>query len=383
MHTRSDSSRLQTRIGIPTAAGRVSIVRSLGTRDARVAAVLSEKAQALADSLPEKDWLKTKRLVEDIFIASGFPPPQIVRDALPVLRLILPFAQDYVARKDAKVKSGALSQAHFNLLQRCVLHFARNHESMELSAFKGHHLQSWADSLTVAGLAEGSVRNQLSVLSAMFGFALDMGFIAANPCAVVEVKKSSAEVLRMEMPDGDFEILRGYLQRAGEKDWLTAAMVMRYAGLRLVDACHLSAAGVTWQGDACLLCLTPGKTDTPEVLPVFDPLSGYLRAMAVASGPLAPSLASLSSSALSKQFTRLCDDARLNPHFIKLPSGRQYRRVSAHSLRHSFVTWLVRLGVPEDLRMKMSAHVDEESHRGYDHVTGLRLHQQLSSYFKQ
>lgn len=378
MHTRPDSSRIQTRVGISTPDGRIPLVRSLGTRDTSQAAAVSEKAQALADVIPSGDWLKTKRLVEDIFIASGFPAPSIVRDTMPVLRMILPFAQEYIARKRREV----LSKSHVDLLSRCLLHFARNHESMELPQFKGQHIQTWVDNLIASALAPGSVRNQLSALNAMFEFAKDMGHISFNPCAAVIVPESSAVVHRLPLSDEDFGKLVASLRRAAKWDWLTTAMNMRYAGLRLQDAARLKTEGVNFYDKACLICLNPGKTDKPEVLPVFEPLSGYLKALKAAGGPLAPSLASLSPSCLSKQMSALLDSAGIDPQIVVLTNGRRHRRVSGHSLRHSFVTWLARLGIPESLRMKMSAHVNEEAHRGYNHEDGLDLHRQVSPYFK-
>lgn len=377
MHTRPDSTRLQTRVGISTPDGRVPLVRSLGTCDTSRAAVVSEKAQALADAVPSGDWLKTKRLVEDIFIASGFPPPSIIRDSLPVLRLILPFTEEYIARK----RKESLSKSHVDLLSRCLLHFARNHEGMELVDFKGHHLQTWVDNLVASCLAPGSVRNQLSAFNSLFSFARDMGHIAINPCAAVVVPESSAVVHRIPLSDEDFGLLIASLRRAENWDWLTTAMNMRYAGLRLTDAARMVGEGVTFHGEACLICLTPGKTDNPEVLPVFEPLAGYLKALKAAGGPLAPSLASLSPSCLSKQMSALFDSAGIDGQIVTLANGRRHRRVSGHSLKHSFVTWLARLGIPESLRMKMSAHVTEEAHRGYNHEDGLDLHRQVSPYF--
>lgn len=378
MHTRSDSSVLQARIAVPTPAGRVPLRRSLGTRDAERAAVLSDRSQALADSLRSDDWLGTRRLVEDIFIAAGFPPPQIVREALPVLRLILPFTQDYITRKEGE----DLSESHIALLKRCLLAFARNAEGMELLQFKGHHIQTWVDNLILSNLAPGSVRNQLSALNAMFQFAVDMGHISFNPCAAVVVPESVAVVLRQPMTDEDFDKLMAHLRRAERWDWLTASLVMRYAGLRLTDAARLGREGVAFHDGACLLCLTPGKTDNPEVLPVFAPLAGYLEALVNAGGPLSPSLASLSPSCLSKQFSGLCDSAGIEPLTVTLPNGRKHRRVSGHSLKHAYITGLARLGIPQALRMKLSAHVNESTHRGYNHEDGMDLHRQAAPYFK-
>lgn len=376
-YLRPDSSKAQARVRVPAADGsRIPLVRSLGTSDGFRAAAVASSLQSLADGLPGADWLRTKRLVEDVFVAAGLPIPVIMRETLPVLRMIVPFAEDYLSRRKAKVTA-----AHFDLMKRCVMGFARAHATLELPHFKGLHIQAWLDGLCTDGLSVGSVRNQLSAVSSMFAYAVKMGVLSVNPCAGVDVPDAMPAVLRQPMAESDVERLKHYLRRTS-KDWLVVTMLMRHAGLRLADAAKVEAGQVGFQDGCCLLDVTPGKTERTEVLPVFEPLTSFLRAAARVPGPLAPSLAALSPSALSKRFAALCDAAGIDPQIVTLPNKRTHRRVSAHSLRHSFVTDLVKRGIPEALRMKLSAHVTRESHAVYNHAAGMDLHKQLLPFFK-
>lgn len=341
---------------------------------------MASSMQSLADVIPSGDWLRIKRDVEDIFLAAGHPVPIITRDALPVLRLIVPFVEDYIARR----KKAKLSDSHKKLMERCLTEFAAAHCTLEVVHFKGFHIQAWLDGLLVGELAVGSVRNQLSCVSALFGYAVKLGVVPFNPCAGIDVPDALPAVMKLPISDEDFDRLHGFLSRNPEKkDWLTVAMFMRHAGLRLVDASLVRGAQVSFPAGACLLDVTPGKTDKPEVIPIFEPLAGYLRGLGDIKDALAPSLSGLSSSCLSKRFSRLCDDAGIDPQVVTLKNGRNYRRVSGHSLKHAFITGLVRLGIPETLRMRMSKHVSEEAHRGYDHADGMDIHRQAAPYFSR
>lgn len=380
VYSRPDSVRPQMRLSVPVNGSRVPLLRSVGTTDTVKAAAVASSLQALADGIPSGDWLRIRRHVEDVFLAAGHPVPVISRDVLPVLRLIGPFVEEYIARRE-KTK---LSASHKKLMKRCLTEFAALHSTMELVHFKGFHVQAWLDGLLVSGITVGTVRNLLSVVSAMFAHAVKLGVLSVNPCAGVDVPDAMPAVLKLPMADEDFERLHRFLSGNPEKkDWLVLAMGMRHAGLRLVDASLLSGVQVSFVDGACLLDVTPGKTDKPEVIPIFEPLASFLRGLGDVRGPLAPSLAGLSPSCLSKRFSKLCDDAGIDPRLVTLPNGREHRRVSAHSLKHAFVTGLVRLGIPEALRMRMSKHVSEEAHRGYDHADGMDIHRQAAPYFSK
>lgn len=379
MHKRPDSSRLQARLSVPLPSGdRLPLTRSLGTTDPIRGKSIAGSLQALADTLPSNDWLLIKRRIEDVFLAAGHLVPLIARDSLPVLRLVEPFVKDYLQRRKAKV-----TDEHYKFMKRCLLDFAKMHASLELVHFKGLHVQAWVDGLLASGLSVGSVRNTLSVVSAMFGYAVKLGALSVNPCGGMEVPDAMPAVMKLPMSDEDFERLVRFCTVNTEKaDWWAVAMCMRHAGLRLVDASLVSSSQISFPDGACLLDVTPGKTEKPEVIPVFEPLASFLKERAAVPGFLAPSLAGKSASCLSKRFSKLCDDAGIDPQLVTLPNGRTYRRVCGHSLRHSFVTGLARLGIPVSLRMKMSKHVSEDSHAGYDHQDGLDIYRQAAPYFR-
>lgn len=376
-HTRPDSAVWQTRVSVPANDGsRSGLVRSLGTSDNGKASRVAASLQNLADAIPDGEWLHIKNLVEAVFISAGQPLPHISRDQLPILRLILPFVEQYLGRKREKS-----SKSHYSLLQRSLWPFARAHSSLELHHFKTHHVQAWLDALVVQGLSPGSVRNQLAALNSLFGFAVRQGFLSFNPCLAVECPALESVVCREGMAETDVERLLGHLRSSGRQDWLTAVLCMRYAGLRLVDACRLTGEAVSWSDGACLLTVTPSKTGKVASVPVFDPLASHLSGLC-RSGVLCPSLANLAPDQLSRQFTGICDEAGIDGQEVTLPNGRKHRRVSAHGLRHSFCTDLAKRGIPESLRMRLSGHATVSSHRLYDHSAAMDIYNQVAPYFR-
>lgn len=375
MHTRPDCTTLHTRVRVPQPDGtHTALHRSLGTSDLSRGASVSSALQELADSIHERNWHKTKHLVEAVFLAAGHPLPLITKEPLPVLRVIAPFVEDYLRRRAPKV-----SAIHHALLKRCLLSFARKHVGMELCQFKGHHIQAWLDGL--GALAAGSVRNQFAAVSGLFHYAVRMGALTLNPCSGVDAPAKESLVPRAPMEDGDFQKLLAHLVVA-HRDWYCCAMVGRYSGLRLVDAARLCREAVSFEGDACILSVKVGKTGERETLPVFEPLASFLRGFE-GSGALAPSLAKLSSSALSKQFVRHCDEAGITAPVVTSAGGREYRTLSFHGLKHAFVTDLVKRGIPLALRLRLAAHATESAHGVYDHGNAVDLHRQVVGFFSQ
>jgi integrase len=350
-------------------------VRSLRTTDAVKGEKVASALQSLADGVQNTEGLLLKRLVEDVFLAAGVPVPQIILEPLPVLRLVFPFGEGYLERRKGKV-----SGSRFNVLQSCLRDFARKHKGMELPAFQGAHIQAWLDGLREGGSADGTVCNRYRALSAMFDYARAMGAVSVNPCEAVDAWSPDGAVERLPMEDADLEKLLCLLRASGRTEWEAVVMFARYAGLRLQDATRIGGRDVTFQGDACLLQYWAGKTDKAEVVPCFEPLAGFLKQRAGCTA-FSAGLAGMGVATLSKHFAKLCDDAGVDPQPVTLRNGRVHRRVCFHSLRHSFCTWLARKGVPEALRMKLSAHATERAHRGYDHTSALDVHRQVASYF--
>lgn len=372
LHTRGDSRALQVRIPVSNTRGENScLVRSLHTADSTEAAARAGSLAALSSGIHNPDFLAVQRLVEDVFKASGVPLPAISQHPLPELVKLQDFAEAHLKRR-----AGKFSDSHGDLCRRALTSFWRANKGVELRGILGQHVQDWVDA-RLQQVAVGTVRNELAAISGMFRRAVALGHIRINPCGGVDLAKYAGIVQREPMPDED---LAKVLASACGTEWETATLLGRFAGLRLVDASRVAGEAVSFTDGACLLAVRPGKTERCEVLPLFGRVVGHLQGIC-RPGPLTPGLAAMGPDRLSRGFCRLCDAAGVNSKVVELGNGRTARRVSFHSLRHSFVTDLSRRGIPSDLRKKMSAHTTDAAHQAYDHAGALDLHRQVSRFF--
>lgn len=347
----------------------------MGTHDETVGAARAASLVALSSGIQNApDFFEVRRLIEDVFRANGQAPPAITQQVVPELVRIPDLYPRYLQRL-------AGSKSHRGLVQRALLSFSRAFRSLEVRSIIGQHVQDWIDQLLADGRASGTVLNWLAALSKFFDYARGMGHTTINPCDGVVPPEYVPVVDRLPMEETEVSKLLLHLQATGSADWLTFTLLGRHAGLRLQDAAKVVGEAVSFLGQACLVDVTAGKTLKPDVLPLFGPVVPRLREIR-RPGPLMPSLVNLSSYGLCRGFLRLCDGAGVDPKLVTI-GGRNWRRVSFHSLRHAFVTDLSRRGIPQDLRKKMSAHVTDEAHEKYDHAGALALWQKVASYFDE
>ncbi len=295
--------------------------------------------------------------------------------ALPELVALPVFIEAHLKRKAKKAAPATLA-----VIKGALTKFQRHCRGMNLQEITGQKVQEWIDSLEAAKFAGGTIKKLFSPVHAMFTRAVSLGFMRLNPCADVELPDQASVVGRQPLLDADIDRLISFLRAEGWFEWITCVLLGRHAGTRLEDAAKMDANAIRLEGDVTVLSFTPRKTGSPLEIPVFGPLAAHLRQVRQ-TGPLCPALAALSVSCLSRHFVTLLEKAGVCTQAVTLANGRTAHQVSFHSLRHSMVSDLARRGVPENLRMKMSAHRTTSAHRRYEHTSAAELSTQLGGYF--
>ena len=306
-----------------------------------------------------------------ILEARGMRAPWALPDVVPL--------SDFIA-SHVKRKAKKSSPATMVVIRGALTKFQRHCRGMNLQDVKGQHVQDWVDSLEAAHFAGGTIKKLFSAVHAMFTRAVSLGFMKVNPCADVELPDDASVVGRQPLLDSDIDRLVEFLKQEGHLEWVTVTLLGRHAGCRLEDAAKMDASAIRIEGDLTILSFVPRKTGTLLEIPVFGQLAAHLRQIRQ-KGALCPALAALSVSCLSRHFVTLLEKAGVCTQPLTLPNGRQVHQVSFHSLRHSMVSDLARRGVPENLRMKMSAHRTTAAHRRYEHTSAADLSTQLGGYF--
>ena len=124
------------------------------------------------------------------------------------------------------------------------------------------------------------------------------------------------------------------------------------------------------------ITFTQEKTGSKIKIPIHPEFEDYLLSRSVPDDgrkPVFPTLCHLSSNGpkgLSETFAALMVKAGIDGGVARVRSGaagKTVRRLSFHSLRHSFASALANAGVPAELRQKLTGHLDAKSHATYTH----------------
>jgi integrase len=171
------------------------------------------------------------------------------------------------------------------------------------------------------------------------------------------------------------------LLSVADADWRGLIMLAYYTGARLQDLANLKWGNVDMT--AKLIRFHQRKTGQEIAIPLHPSLERYFLNIwtptITTDAFIFPTLAGRDeggNSGLSRQFLGIMVAAKIDNPVIrqrKGSKGRTVRLLSFHSLRHSFVSALANLGVPQELRQLLSGHQDAQSHAVYTHTDLARL----------
>jgi integrase len=204
------------------------------------------------------------------------------------------------------------------------------------------------------------------------------GYISENPAEDVKVV-SQRGLSRTRRPFTIDELKAVY--RVADDEWKSMILFSLYTGARLADV-----ASLTWRNVDLLaqeFRYVARKTARSMILPLAGPLAKHVEALEIADSPdvpLHPRAHSIlkkqgRAGTLSNQFAKLLSDAGLRAkqahrktHGAGRGVGSGHGELSFHSLRHTAVTLLKELGVPQAVVMELVGHESEEMSQHYTRV---------------
>jgi integrase len=191
----------------------------------------------------------------------------------------------------------------------------------------------------------------------------------------VKFLKSTAESKRRAFTLAE---IKRILKACGDDvEWRGLILFGLYLGQRLGDLAKLTWRAVDLNSGE--IAFTAHKTGRRIVLPLVQPLTDYLAALAVSDNPNAyifpDSAKHKRTASLSNHFREILVDAGLvEPRNYKTnKKGRDQARepseISFHSLRHSAVTMLKAAGVSDFMAREIVGHDSTAVSRQYTHLT--------------
>ena len=241
-------------------------------------------------------------------------------------------------------------QTYRNLLTRHLLPRLGGYALTQLTPKVIH---SFIEELEASGLAENTIRGVYRLLSSAMRYALDEGVIRKNPCRRIHIQHREHGEQRV-LNRSEQEKLR---QTADASRDLPALLSL-YTGMRLGEICALKWTDIDWEqgtitvrrtvqriagkgpenngGRTLLMIGTPKSHRSCRVIPVPEFILALLRDMLQRSGGIVYVFGKASAAAdprtIQRRFSRLAKKLGL--------SGAHF-----HTLRHTFATRLLELGV--------------------------------------
>jgi len=248
---------------------------------------------------------------------------------------------------------------------------------LNILAITSEDVRKFRDRREASGLSATTLNDDLTILSAIFNGAWRDHVISNNPCTAVEaVKDKLSKKKRRKEPFSPEQVAA--LIKTAEGDWKGFILVAFYTGARLNDCANLRWRHVHLLSKVKKIAFDVAKTGDEIEVPMHAALEDYLLSLPTPKSDeefLFPSLAERRSTNLSKQFSRLMEDAHIDNRDIRKRgqgAARNVRALTFHSLRHAFVSQLANANVSEEQRMELTGHTTRDIHKLY---TDLKLEQ--------
>ena len=218
------------------------------------------------------------------------------------------------------------------------------------------HLDGYARSLEAEGLASSSVARRLSVMSGLFRYAYEEGYITRDPAAHVRRPRVGDDSPTLGLDLEEARRILDAAETAGPRDHVLVCLLL-LNGLRVSEVCTAKVTDLSSERGHRVLTVARkgGRRDLVPLAPrtlaaveehLEERTDGFL-VLANDDGPL-------NRFQATRAIRRLTRAADITKH------------MSPHSLRHTAVTLALDAGVPLRDVQDMAGHADPRTTRRYD-----------------
>lgn len=273
--------------------------------------------------------------------------------------------------KGKEIASSTGTFVRYEHTVKLFLDSLRPNRSISLECVTPKHIERFRDTQLALGKASSSVNVDLKTLRTAFNLAKRRGSISVNPVDVIEFPNEQRNTR------GTFSAEQiAALLSAASSEWQTAILLGYYIGARLGDAVSLTWENIDFTRGA--ISYRPQKTSKLLECPLHPDLERHLlSAVSIQNrspkARLTPALAKMKiggRSGLSRNFKQIMARAKIDDGRVEAlgEQGRAFSVLSFHALRHTSVSAMANAGISPEIRMKVSGHTTESSHKTYTHL---------------
>ena len=259
---------------------------------------------------------------------------------------------------------------------------------INLGAISTKDIATFRDAEVASGKNPNTVRYLIKHLRIPFNAARRQGLLTHNPAESVELPADTKTDDGTEASRDPFNLqqIRALMSAAvaKEKDkpvfkfgeeWRGAILCAYYIGARLQDVANL-----TWDAvdlPSKIITYRARKTGKRVAVPIHPELESYLIELPALDSGKAFVFQKLAGqrtggrSGLSMTFSRIMVRAHIASGVVYARKdggqGRTVRRLTFHSLRHSFNSALANAGVNQEIRQKLTGQESPEMNKRYTH----------------
>lgn len=288
------------------------------------------------------------------------------------------YIDDWLEGKRTLSKAESSIKRYEGVLNAFKLSLPEKRRDALLASITALEVERFRNSEKQSGKSATTVNFGVKVLRGLFNDARRKGLVRTNPAEAVEFLPEATEE-RLPFDEEHVKELLASAKADGDEEWRGMILFGYHAGLRLTDCAEL-----TWDNidlSAHTLTFRPKKTakrngNKETTIALHQDMVTYLDSLPVtdvAGQKLFPSLAGRGSGShggLSNAFSALMNKAGITvPVGVeKEGKGRQFRSLSFHSLRHSFISRLANKEISADVRKELVGHSSDEIHQRYTHL---------------
>lgn len=241
-------------------------------------------------------------------------------------------------------------QTYTNLLKK---HLIPMLGKMKLALITPADVHDYVIALENSGLTYSTVKGAYRLFSAAMRSAFEEGLIQKNPCRKIRIQRSEHEDQRV-LTRNEQELVKNAAFRANDLPTLLSL----YTGMRLGEICALKWDDIDWQRKTIMVKrtvqrvaqYTNGRTGKKTMLMIGTPKSAHSRRVIPVPDFVLEQMKQLMQSHIDSTYIFSASMSAAEPRTIQRRCKKFLEKlgitgVHFHTLRHSFATRLLELGV--------------------------------------